>query len=128
VGASEKPEAFDNVFKKVKRKADRSMGRGGIVVLGILFFVAAMACFVASSLVACKILPLVNSRLPAADQFEPFTWWHGKQLRLLREYRRLYPGGALVRTHLLLSLAGVGFFLLAIMLFEHSHSWAGLAQ
>ena len=59
----------------------------------------------------------VNEKLPTNDQFSPFWWYPTKMARLHREYRRLYPGGGLIRrervffalTCLCLALAAVLF-------------------
>ena len=43
------------------------------------------------------IVEAVNAKLPPAEKFGELGWYPMKSLRLHREYRRLYPGGALLR-------------------------------
>jgi hypothetical protein len=50
-----------------------------------------------STFLVSKIVDQVNLRLPADQRFSPLWWYPTKTLRLLREYRRLYPTADLVR-------------------------------
>lgn len=43
------------------------------------------------------MIDAVNQKLPADDQFNPIGWFLPKLLRLHGQYRRLYPGGRLLR-------------------------------
>src|SRR5712672_438406 len=51
----------------------------------------------AATITAFAIIDAVNAKLPTNEQFDRLGWWLPKTLRLHREYRRLYPDGALVR-------------------------------
>ena len=60
-----------------------------------------LACVSGFGLAACMthlaMVEAVNSKLPPPDQFQQLGWGSMKSLKLHREYRRLYPGGTLLR-------------------------------
>lgn len=68
-----------------------------------------------------EMMDKVNKRLPKSEQFDPLGWYLSKNLRLRREYKRLYPDGRLllhvrIATALLITCAVMcawGFELLA---------------
>jgi hypothetical protein len=80
----------------------------------------------AASITTFAIVDAVNAKLPTNQQFDYFRWWLPKTLRLHSEYRRLYPGGRLLRregvlvavmlfcTLLAGALIGLGFPLIAL--------------
>jgi hypothetical protein len=47
----------------------------------------------------------VNRRLPKDQQFDHWVWYPTKYLRLVREYKRLYPNGPLNRTRIIIQIA-----------------------
>jgi hypothetical protein len=53
-------------------------------------------CRAANNTVSAMV-DAVNEKLPTNDQFSQFWWYPSKGLRLHQEYRRLYPGGGLIR-------------------------------
>jgi hypothetical protein len=68
-----------------------------------LFFIAA----VSSIVVFHQIVDAVNRRLPQDQQYDPLWWYWPKTRRLMTEYRRLYPEGALNLKYGFLVAAGV---------------------
>ena len=68
--------------------------RVGVVVVVVVTF---QVCGVWSMIVLQKMVSEVNAHLPVNRKFNPFGWWAGKYQRLFDEYRRLYPGGLLIR-------------------------------
>jgi hypothetical protein len=62
-----------------------------------VFILASWACGFWSMVVHQRMLDLVNAQLPADQRFNSGWWYFDKTQRLLREYRRLYPAGLLVR-------------------------------
>jgi hypothetical protein len=80
--------------------------------LGILFVfvIAAATCGLLSTLVLQRVVSEVNSQLPPDRRYYPY-WWHGiKYWRVLRDYRRLYPSGVLVRQlHALATVMAIAF-------------------
>jgi hypothetical protein len=90
------------------------------LVVALVLLLVVVACGMASTFAAWRIVEEVNPRLPENEKFDPVGWTFPKQLRLFREYRRLYPSGRLVSrfwflvTAMFTSLLGiawlVGFF------------------
>ena len=77
-------------------------------LIAVAIMIAGMAGFgIAATVAWSALVDAVNAKLPAEDRFEPLGWWIGKSLRLVSAYRRLYPGGTLVRRHGVLVLGGV---------------------
>jgi hypothetical protein len=71
----------------------------------------------ASTINQFAIVEAVNARLPSREQFDPFWWGPSKTFRLLREYRRLYPEGRLLRRQgVLLAAMFVCILLAALVL------------
>jgi hypothetical protein len=61
----------------------------------IVLFAVSQTFIIALGLINFAILGAVNQRLPTRQRF-PFLWWHpAKSMRLISEYRRLYPRGRL---------------------------------
>jgi len=46
----------------------------------------------------------VNRKLPEDQQFEHLFWYPTKSLRLIREYKRLYPNGRLNRIRIIVQI------------------------
>ena len=62
----------------------------------IVLFAVSQTLIIASGLINFAIIGAVNQRLPPAQRFS-FLWWHpAKAMRLIGEYRRLFPGGRLL--------------------------------
>src|SRR5436309_4959031 len=68
--------------------------RMSILVLAML---SVSTCGMLSTFLLWKIVDQVNLRLPAEQRFSVLGWYLDKHWRVLREYRRLYPTGVLVR-------------------------------
>ncbi len=89
-------------------------------IVGIAALVCVSACGLLSALIQIEMVEMVNRRLPKGTQFESLGWYWPKTLRLIREYRSLYPEGDLLlrfRTLIALGVAcllvsawGFGFF------------------
>jgi len=88
-----------------------SHARIAVAIVAIpLFFTAA----VSSIVVFHQIVDAVNQRLPQDQQFDPLWWYWPKTRRLMKEYRRLYPEGALnLRFRFLVAAGVVPLFALA---------------
>jgi hypothetical protein len=90
------------------------------VTIGIIALVSVSACGLISTLANFLIMEKVNEKLPKEKQIGALGWYFSKNLRLHREYRRLYPDGHLVSmVRLLMALMiacllicgwGFGFF------------------
>jgi hypothetical protein len=77
------------------------------ISLGVGFLVLGSLCGLATSLIGSEMQGEVNARLPQGEQLEA-PWWFGKQARLLREHRRLFPGSTLRAKLSLAGIAAVG--------------------
>jgi hypothetical protein len=62
------------------------------LVLG-LCWATLVACGITSVVVLGHVVDDVNLRLPKNARFSWYGWYAPKYLRLLSEYRRLYPSG-----------------------------------
>jgi hypothetical protein len=90
------------------------------LVVGLVASLLVAVSCIASSLIMSEILERVNRRLPEDSHISPLGWYLTKTLYVLREYRRYYPYGNLVRalwltaglafSSLLLCAWAVGFF------------------
>lgn len=75
------------------------------LLVGIAAVAGVSVCGLLSTLVNCKMMDQVNSKLPKDARFSPIGRYFPKNLRLHREYRRLFPDGhLLLQTRLLLGL------------------------
>lgn len=67
----------------------------------VIVFVACLICGavsgLASTIVQLRMVDKVNAVLPSERRFSIIGWEWFKHQRLLKEYRRLYPAGPLVR-------------------------------
>ena len=90
------------------------------VIVGIVAFVCGVVCAITGTVVVFEMVDRVNERLPEERQFSPL-WWHlPKLLRVLTEYKRIYPDGILARRFRVLTVLlfaflfvtawGLGFF------------------
>ena len=76
-------------------------------------FLACVSGFgLAASLTHLAIVEAVNAKLSTTDQFGQLGWGPGKSLKLINEYRRLYPDGKLLRRAGI--LAAVSLFSLVV--------------
>jgi len=82
------------------------------VVVGALIFGFA-ACGLAANLTFMAVVDAVNARLPEEQNFEALGWHAPKTLALQRAYRRLYPGGHLLRRQGFLMMAALGCLIAA---------------
>ena len=57
----------------------------------------------------------VNARLPVEEQFGWAGWYYSKSRRLIKDYRRLYPKGLLVRQKLILLAVAIFFLGTAVL-------------
>jgi hypothetical protein len=68
---------------------------------------AALLCTAASGLVGTvlwfEMVDKVNQQLPASEQFGHLVWWFPTSHRVVREYKKLYPNGDLLRKRWILS-------------------------
>jgi hypothetical protein len=72
------------------------MELSGPQVFGLIAFVITVGtCGLYSTFAHSEMLEQVNAKLPSDRQFSPLGWYYSKHRRLLSEYRRLYPSGAL---------------------------------
>jgi hypothetical protein len=71
------------------------------LIVGIAAVAVVTACGLLSTLISYKITDQVNGKLPKDEQFSLIGWYFPKNLRLYREYRRLFPEGQLLRQVLL---------------------------
>jgi len=85
------------------------------MAIAFVFLVVVAACGVWSTLVQWEIMEKVNTRLPASEQFQALWWGPFKRMRLVEEYRRLFPDGKdLKRMYWLVTIAlvaGVGMII-----------------
>jgi hypothetical protein len=78
--------------------------------VGIVAFICGVVCAITGNVVVFKMVDRVNERLPEERQFSPL-WWHlPKLLRLLTEYKRIYPDGDLARRFRVLTVLLFAFF------------------
>jgi hypothetical protein len=79
------------------------------VRLTLLFvFLACVSGFgLAAGITHLAIVEAVNAKLSTTDQFGQLGWEPGKSLKLISEYRRLYPEGKLLRRAGILSAVGL---------------------
>ena len=83
------------------------------IIVGIMAFICGVACAITASVVAFKMVDRVNEKLPEEQQLSPL-WWHlPKLLRLLTEYKRIYPDEGLARRFRVLTVLLFAFFLVA---------------
>lgn len=68
-----------------------------------------MSCIILSGMFNLMMIGEINRRRENEKQISYFGYTFGKQIEILKEYRRYYPGG---RLHIL----GIGSFLLGIFL------------
>lgn len=66
-------------------------------IIGIIALVGGSVCGMTSTFALFKMADEVNERLPEGQRFAPLGWYWSKYRRLMSEYRRLYPGGRLLR-------------------------------
>jgi hypothetical protein len=66
------------------------------VVVGVVSLVIGMVAMISASMFQMAMVDAVNRRWPAGEQISPYGWYLGKTIRLLNEYRRLYPDGRLL--------------------------------
>ena len=86
----------------------------GRQVVALMIFVAASATLgLYSTYLVFEMVDQVNSKLTPEKQFSALGWHYFKGRRLLVEYRRLYPSGALEKRLRLLGVIGVTVFLVA---------------
>jgi hypothetical protein len=75
------------------------------LLVGIAAVAGVSVCGLLSALMNYKMMDQVNSKLPKDARFSPVGRYFAKNLRLHREYRRLFPGGHLpLQSRLLLGL------------------------
>jgi len=104
---------------------------GGLQLFRLIFFVAIMATWgLYSTSVLYQMMGQVNAKLPTDLQFSAIGWHYVKFRRLLTEYRRLCPLGALDQRLLILSAFGIG--MITAMAWQLSFPlpgilWLGLA-
>jgi hypothetical protein len=67
------------------------------LLLFVAFLMASLAMGVTSVALHPKMVDDVNSRLDEKEHFDHRGWHPAKRIRLQREYRRLFPGGPLIR-------------------------------
>jgi hypothetical protein len=82
------------------------------LTLAFVFLACASGFGLAASLNHFAIVEAVNAKVSTTDQFGQLGWGPGKTLKLSNEYRRLYPGGKLLRRGGI--LAAVGLFSLVV--------------
>ncbi len=87
------------------------------LVVGIGGFVCFFACGVKSMILVFKLIETVSRRLPEEEQFGDLWWGPEKRGRLIREYRRLYPDGQLLRQTYILNAVMFGCLLVEFWLF-----------
>jgi hypothetical protein len=83
------------------------------VLVALVLFAAAQVCAALGGYLQWIMLAEVNRKLPDAEQISYFLWYRGKYVRLLKEYRRLYPGGRLPTLSRVAFATGVLLFLTA---------------
>lgn len=94
-----------------------------VAIFALLFCIGGLG--IASTITHSAIVEAVNEKLPREKQFEILGWYFPKYLKLISEYRRLYPTGGLLRRAgfigavmllcLLLAAALIGFPVLGIV-------------
>lgn len=67
------------------------------LTLGFVLLACVSGFGLAASLTHLAIVEAVNAKLSTTDQFGQLGWGPGKSLKLINEYRRLYPAGNLLR-------------------------------
>jgi hypothetical protein len=67
------------------------------LIIGITAWVCGVACALSSAFYSWTALDKVNDRLPVKERFWPLFWGSDSRWKLRHEYRRLYPGGELLR-------------------------------
>ena len=66
----------------------------GRIILCVALLAAGALCAFISTLIGSEMQGGVNKQLPHDKQLQG-PWWFGKQVRLLREHRRLFPNSKL---------------------------------
>ncbi len=66
------------------------------IVVGIASLVCVSTCGMISTFANWEMMDKVNEKLPREEQFAALGWYLSKNLRLHREYKRLYPDGRLL--------------------------------
>lgn len=82
------------------------------LIAALILFAASVSFILISNFLMFAIIGEVNRKVPDAQRVSYLGWHFDKYQRTIREYRRLYPGGQLVRYHFV-SLALGMIFLLA---------------
>jgi hypothetical protein len=67
------------------------------IIIGGVALLSVAVCGLGTNLTFFEILTKTNEVLPEERQFSVEWWYYSKQIRLFREYRRLYPQGNLCR-------------------------------
>jgi hypothetical protein len=84
----------------------------GRIILCVALLAAGALCAFISTLIGSEMQGEVNKQLPHDKQLEG-PWWFGKQVRLLREHRRLFPNSKLRMAQ---NSAGVSMFVCLLAL------------
>jgi hypothetical protein len=87
------------------------------LTLGFIFLACVSGFGLAASLTHLAIVEAVNAKLSTNDQFGQLGWGPGKSLKLINEYRRLYPAGRLLRCAGILTAIGLFSLVVAGALF-----------
>ena len=82
------------------------------LTFGFVFLACVSGFGLAASLTHLAIVEAVNAKLSTTDQFGQLGWGPVKTFKLSNEYRRLYPGGKLLRRAGI--LAAVSLFSLVV--------------
>jgi hypothetical protein len=82
-----------------------------------IFFTLAVLCFIVGSMMNLTKIAAINKRRPENRQISFWGSYLGKQLRISREYRQLYPTGKLELMERIVTGIGLVFFLIAAKLF-----------
>jgi hypothetical protein len=92
--------------------------------LHVIVFVACLICGAVSGLagtiVHLRMVDKVNAALPSERRFEVIGWGWFKIQRLLREYRRLYPEGPLIRPLMIWNSLGFAAIVVIAAVFMRS--------
>ena len=84
-------------------------------LIGVISFAVTMNCMYAANMLGYMMIGEINRRRQDDDQVSYFGFWFQKILRILGEYRELYPDGRLHVYFLSASALGmVGLLVVAV--------------
>jgi hypothetical protein len=69
------------------------------IAIAILLLVGLSGCGMAQMVICNEMVEAINQKRSAQDKLEVFWWHFGILLKVIREYKALYPQGKLARAY-----------------------------